>query len=335
MIDFAAGQSTAQISDLGSGVISVIEGSALNFNSSSFSNITINGTSGTNHVVVDAVLTQPITYFNGGGGNDAIEVTNNGDAVFGADVGAQGNVALTIDAGGTATIASSQHLTALTVNGTASVVPNQGIVIGATSLNVAGKFDMADSAIAVDNSIGFNSTGSWNGSAYTGITGMIATGRNGGTWDGATGIVTSMSAAQSPNPLTTIGIATTFDALGLTGGQTAMWNGLTVDSTTTLIKYTYAGDANLSGAIDGDDYFAIDAGISSGDTGYANGDFNYDGRIDADDYFLIDSNYPKAAVAFSLPASAPIVSAPATAPKSVFADLDDSATDRRLVDDLL
>ena len=85
VIDFAAGQNMAKISDLGSGVISVIEGQSLNFNSSSFSNITIDGTSGTDHVVADAVLTQPITYLNGGGGNDTIEVTNNGGATLGAD----------------------------------------------------------------------------------------------------------------------------------------------------------------------------------------------------------------------------------------------------------
>src|SRR4029077_3903890 len=38
-----------------------------------------------------------------------------------------------------------------------------------------------------------NSPGTWNGSAYTGATGMIASGRNGGTtplWDGY-GIITS------------------------------------------------------------------------------------------------------------------------------------------------
>ena len=169
-------------------------------------------------------------------------------------------------------------------------------MIGATGLAVSGKFDMADGAIAVNFPVGFDPTGSWNGSAYTGITGMIASGRNGGTWDGASGIVTSMSAAQSPSQLTTIGITTTFQALGLTGSQTAMWNGLSVDSTTTLIKYTYAGDANLDGVINGDDYFAIDAGISSGAIDYADGDFNYDGRVDADDYFVIDSNYGKAGV---------------------------------------
>lgn len=51
------------------------------------------------------------------------------------------------------------------------------------------------------------------------------------------------------------------------------------------------GDANGSGAIDIDDYFAIDRGYALGSTGYANGDFNYSGQINGDDYFIIDQNY--------------------------------------------
>ena len=63
--------------------------------------------------------------------------------------------------------------------------------------------------------------------------------------------------------------------------------------------YTYAGDADLSGSINGDYYFKIDQGYSAHATGYANGDFNYDGRIDADDYFIIDSNYSRQGAAFT------------------------------------
>ena len=60
-----------------------------------------------------------------------------------------------------------------------------------------------------------------------------------------------------------------------------------------MVMYTYAGDANLTGKITGDDYFQIDQGFASHGslTGYFNGDFNYDGKINADDYFLIDRNY--------------------------------------------
>jgi hypothetical protein len=56
---------------------------------------------------------------------------------------------------------------------------------------------------------------------------------------------------------------------------------------------TWTGDADLSGTIDGDDYFQIDSGYVAHDTGYARGDFNFDGKINADDYFIIDKSYAK------------------------------------------
>jgi hypothetical protein len=55
--------------------------------------------------------------------------------------------------------------------------------------------------------------------------------------------------------------------------------------------YTYGGDANLDGAITGDDYFQIDSGFPAGAHGWFNGDFNHDGGITGDDYFVIDSNF--------------------------------------------
>jgi hypothetical protein len=56
--------------------------------------------------------------------------------------------------------------------------------------------------------------------------------------------------------------------------------------------YTYGGDANLDGTLNGDDYFAIDDHINQAGVafGYINGDFNYDGDINGDDYFIIDNN---------------------------------------------
>jgi hypothetical protein len=83
-------------------------------------------------------------------------------------------------------------------------------------------------------------------------------------------IMTSMADAQPAVGLTTLGIGA--------AGQDAQ------------IVYTYAGDANLDGSVDADDYFAIDSGYSRGDSAYASGDFNYSGKIDGDDFFIIDAN---------------------------------------------
>src|SRR5207253_8074627 len=80
------------------------------------------------------------------------------------------------------------------------------------------------------------------------------------------------------------------DSLGLSGTQTALWNGQTVDATAVLVKYTYGGDANLDGLINVDDYGRIDFNVGMGTGGWFNGDFNYDGKINVDDYGIIDYN---------------------------------------------
>ncbi len=71
--------------------------------------------------------------------------------------------------------------------------------------------------------------------------------------------------------------------------------------------YTYAGDANLDGKINADDYFQIDSHYNkTADSAksYLDGDFNYDGKINGDDYFLIDMNFHAQGAAFS--ASEPV-----------------------------
>ena len=60
--------------------------------------------------------------------------------------------------------------------------------------------------------------------------------------------------------------------------------------------YTYGGDADMDGDLDGDDYFWIDSNATQSETvfGWHQGDFNYDGRINGDDYFILDSNVAQA-----------------------------------------
>jgi hypothetical protein len=103
--------------------------------------------------------------------------------------------------------------------------------------------------------------------------------------------------------LTTLAVATADDANKLVFGDTA------VTGSDVLVMYTYAGDADLSGFINGDDYTFIDAGFAGNLTGYVNGDFDYSGKIDADDYFLIDVNYTRQGAPFS--AAAPLSGATA------------------------
>jgi len=73
-------------------------------------------------------------------------------------------------------------------------------------------------------------------------------------------------------------------------GDTELFGNETVDGTSVLVKYTYGGDANLSGSVDADDYGQIDFNALLGGTltGWFNGDFDFSGSTDADDYGIID-----------------------------------------------
>jgi fibronectin-binding autotransporter adhesin len=115
---------------------------------------------------------------------------------------------------------------------------------------------------------------------------LLKTGFNNGTWTGAG--INSATAAADPTHLHAVGMlqpttATTFEGQPLGTGDVAL-------------KYTYYGDANLDGKVDGTDYSRIDASFvleKSGPavTGWYNGDFNYDGVVNGSDYTLIDNAF--------------------------------------------
>jgi len=61
------------------------------------------------------------------------------------------------------------------------------------------------------------------------------------------------------------------------------------------VKYTYYGDTDFNGKVDGADYARIDAKYAqqgSGNIGgWFNGDLDYNGKIDGADYALIDAAF--------------------------------------------
>jgi hypothetical protein len=158
-------------------------------------------------------------------------------------------------------------------------------VIKTSSVAVTGgKIDLRDNKMIVTGGAGAST---WTGSAYGGAAGLVQAGYNGGLQNGV-GIVTSQSSAVSPQVLTGLVTMSAADA-GLAGGS---FGGQTVAGGDQLIMYSWGGDANMDGTLNGDDYFQIDSNVGLAGTvfGYHNGDFNYDGDINGDDYFIIDSN---------------------------------------------
>jgi hypothetical protein len=196
---------------------------------------------------------------------------------------------------------------ALQVNGgTVALIANGGSG-RVTSLSVAGaaKVDLTNNSLIVAG----GNVGTWSGTAYTGVAGLVDAGRGNAPnaqWDGPGGIVTSDTRAIATSDLVSIGVARVDDVRGIAPTATTTFAGQTVLGSDVLAMVTWGGDANLDGQINIDDYGRIDANVSKSGAvfGWSNGDFNYDGNINIDDYGIIDGNIGRQTGAF--PASAAV-----------------------------
>ncbi|MGH7178673.1 MAG: hypothetical protein ACREJC_14950, partial [Tepidisphaeraceae bacterium] len=149
-------------------------------------------------------------------------------------------------------------------------------------LNGTATLDLNDNDLILDYS------GS-RSAALDAIQALINSARNGGDWTGAG--LTSSSARDNPNAVTTLGAMDASDYLNYYGPGTP-FSGQTIDSTAVLVKYTYYGDTNFDGTVNLDDYANIDGGYLLNLTGWMNGDFDGSGgKPDLDDYSLIDAAF--------------------------------------------
>jgi glycosidase len=190
--------------------------------------------------------------------------------------------------GGTTNFGVTQHLKLVRAGegGTVTITPSAagsgGKSLVVTELEIdGGKLDITNNNLIVN----------WAGGddPYPSLLQAIRDGKNGFGWDGSHGITSSDAAAGEG--ITGVAIAPAALVRGLEGNETDLWAGQEIDSTTWLVKYTYAGDLNLDGLIDAQDYGIIDNWVQfPGAGGYFNGDINYDGVIDAADYGVIDNS---------------------------------------------
>jgi autotransporter-associated beta strand protein len=116
----------------------------------------------------------------------------------------------------------------------------------------------------------------------TTIAGYLASGFNGGTWNG-TGINSSTAVANSLSY--GLGYADSADA----GNPAGLASG------TIEVEYTLLGDANLDRAVNGVDFGILAANFNKGVTAWDQGDFNYDGIVNGVDFADLAANFNQGA----------------------------------------
>jgi hypothetical protein len=190
---------------------------------------------------------------------------------------------LSLVSNGTVTLAKSTATT------NRSVLVLGGLTFAGSAAAWGGLLDLGNNDLIVHNG------------SLAAINSQLTEGYNkgGGLWQGSAGIVSS-TAASASSLLTTLGVIQNSANQTSTGSAIyKTFDGQTVVSSDVLVKYTYYGDANLDGHVDGSDYTLIDNGFNNHLTGWINGDFNYDGVVDGSDYTLIDNAYTSQGAAIS------------------------------------
>ena len=180
-------------------------------------------------------------------------------------------------------------------NGIASLTIDEGAIAGSPAVEIAsgGRLVLSDEtavtfavdSLVVDEAAGGGMVDLGVGALTVASRGIAAAdlrddllaGRNGGGWDGVTGIGSSVVATAPGSGV-----------------------GYVIDTTTesTTIAYAALGDSDLDGLVTFDDVLALFPNYgATGDFTWQQGDFTYDGRVDFDDVLAMFPNYTSGALA--------------------------------------
>jgi autotransporter-associated beta strand protein len=151
-----------------------------------------------------------------------------------------------------------------------------GKLLGCTTLNLntTGVIDLNDGAMAID----YTAT-----SALATVTNQIKAGLTDKSSIGPGNILSSaVSGGLHP---TALGYADA-SVLGITS-----FAGKTIDTTTTLVRYTLVGDSNLDLHVNALDFNAVASNFGGSSKTWALGDFNMDGLVNTGDFNALAQNF--------------------------------------------
>jgi hypothetical protein len=180
---------------------------------------------------------------------------------------------VTVDSSASMSFANSTNAPALTIapNGSAAIV-GTGIVLQTSSLNNSGTLDVQNNELLINYG---------SSDPIASVREELLAGSNNGSWNGASGIVSSVAAANANYGL---GWADGADGVvaGLSSGQIE-------------VKYTLLGDANLDGTVNGSDFSILAANFGLGATNWDQGNFLFSASVNGSDFSALASNFGQGA----------------------------------------
>jgi fibronectin-binding autotransporter adhesin len=223
-----------------------------------------------------------LTIGSSGGLPAGSSVVDNASLIIKGGTAASPVVAGSLSGSGTLTLGSSTvttetgYLQLASPNGNAKASGGTSSTSGLT-INAGSTLDITNNTLLVNYGTGTDPASTIRG--YL-ISGLNATPGSAGNWQG-TGIVSSL-AATNPT-IYTVGYAD--------GGNAIDAANTGVAAGTVEVKYTVAGDANLSGGVDLSDLVIIASDFGQTGDDFAQGDVNYDGNVDLSDLVIVASNF--------------------------------------------
>ncbi len=203
-----------------------------------------------------------------------------------------------VDGGSVLNVGATQYLASLTLSNSAQASIN--------SVGTAASWTIKTDALSIDGTSLLNLNNNnlivnRNNMSLSQVEAQIKAGQGSGlyAWDGTHGITSS---AAKANVYTALGVRDMSVGLATEVTPPTSIEGIPVDSSSIIVKYTWYGDLNLDGKVTYDDYslFIYDYEHQNGLTmEWATGDLNGDGHITYDDYTLLISGFEHQGAALS------------------------------------
>jgi MYXO-CTERM domain-containing protein len=203
-------------------------------------------------------------------------LTNNGTATFSGGSTSLGSIAGT----GTLNIgtASSNNTVQLTAQSTPNSFTNTQVAV---TIAAGGKLDITNNTLNIDYGSGT--------SPLAAVANAVAYGAGISSATNANGSIISSTAIAGPAGKYTIGYASHTENSNVPTGNVA-------------IMYTLAGDTNLDGTVNFNDFSILQNNYNKTGQDWSDGDFNHDGTVNFNDFSMLQNNYNQ-----SVNAASPLV----------------------------